>query len=445
MPWSHLVEDIRSQLRLSQQQLASVVSVTQATVARWKKGTAEPTGTTAFKLQQLSVTLANNTERQMLLDILEKPGGPTTLAALLTLGSSFEKAAEAMGIPSLFAPTGVPGSASALTVFRVLSKIVPQEKGGGTMSEIPLRESDPDLVPLLRKCRNEDLEPLVEYITQKGWLTSELEVTKVYAKNHPDHVKYVDEICAEIQKFGGNTFANIFRGGEGVTYHKIVCAVAKRLKVNFNEAREAAFIEEQILLKILEKAWEKMTDEEKAQLLEAAGRSKTKIPGEFPIGVLLALFRAGGFQSYVISYTIASAVSRFIIGRGLRPLANAALARWLAFLTGPVGWAITAIWTLFDLGGPAYRVAIPCVIHVAMLRRLVDLRDAGQDPTSTDSKNAESGEPGVGRPRAARPRAARPVGRRAAGDVRRRLRATRGTRASSRTRSEASRRTRSRS
>ncbi len=249
------------------------------------------------------------------------------------------------------------------------------------MSELPLRESDADLIPLLRKCTKDDLDPLVQYILQKGRPSSELKKTEVYKKNHPNHVAYVDEICSEIQRFGGHTIANLLRGGEGVTYKKIVCAVAKRLKVNFNEKREVEFIEEQILLKILEKAWEKMTDEEKAQFFKAAGVKGGKIGGGFPLALLLAVFKAGGFQSYVIMYTVASAVSRFVIGRGLRPLANAALARWAAFLAGPVGWAIAAIWTLFDLGGPAYRVTIPCVIHIAMLRRLVALRDAGQDPT----------------------------------------------------------------
>jgi uncharacterized protein YaaW (UPF0174 family) len=253
------------------------------------------------------------------------------------------------------------------------------------MSELPIRESDADLVSLLRKCTKSDLDPLVKYILQKGRPSSELKRTEVYKKNQPNHVAYVDEICSEVQRFGGHTLANLIRGGEGVTYKKIVCAVAKRLKVNFNKTREVEFIEEQILLKILEKAWEKMTDEEKAQLLKASGAKGKMFGGEFPLAILLAVFKAGGFKSYVIMYTIANAVSRAIIGKGLKPLANAALARWAAFLTGPIGWAITVLWTLLDLGGPAYRVTIPCVIHIAMLRQLVALRDAGQDPTRDSS------------------------------------------------------------
>ena len=257
------------------------------------------------------------------------------------------------------------------------------------MSELPLLESDTDLVPLLRKCTNEDLDPLVQYILQKGWLSSGLELTEVYKNNQPNHTAYADEISSEIQRFGGHTFANWFRGGKGATYKSIVCAVAKRLKVNYNENREIEVIEEQILLKILEKAWEKMTDEEKAELLKASGAKVKGVSGAFPAAVIIALFRAGGFKSYVIMYSVASAVSRMIIGRGLLPLTNAALGRYAAILVGPIGWAITAIWAFFDLGSPAYRVTIPCVIHIAMLRQLVALRDAGQDPTEATAGQAE--------------------------------------------------------
>jgi len=376
------VRQLRGDLGLSQEQFACVLSVTQATVARWESETAAPIGGAIFRIRQLSVTLANPTDRQIIMEILAEPGGPTTLAALLTLGSSFGKAAESMGIPSLFAPSGIAASASALTTLRVLNKIVNKQKGEKRMSELPLRESDADLVPLLRKCKNEDLDPLVQYILQKGWLSSELELTEVYEKNQPNHMAYADEISSEIQRFGGHTFANWFRLGEGASYKSIVCAVAKRFKVNFNENRKIEVIEEQILLKILEKAWEKMTDAEKAELLKASGAKGAKIGKEFPVVALQAIFKAGGFKSYQIMLIVANAVWKFIFGKGLLIGTNAALCRWAAVLTGPIGWAITAIWTLFDLGSPAYRVTIPCVIHIAMLRQLIALRESGQNPTT---------------------------------------------------------------
>ena len=38
-------------------------------------------------------------------------------------------------------------------------------------------------------------------------------------------------------------------------------------------------------------------------------------------------------------------------------------------LAGPVGWALTGAWTLTDVAGPAYRVTIPAVIQIALLRK----------------------------------------------------------------------------
>ena len=254
------------------------------------------------------------------------------------------------------------------------------------MSELPLRESDADLVPLLKKCTAEELEPLVQYINQKGGITSELDTTTVYKEKHPDHTAYTDEIASEIQRFGGNTFANRLRGGEGQTYKKIVCAVAKRLKVNVNPKREIEVIEEQILLKILEKAWGKMSDKERDALLKGAGKKSFKIGAEFPVAIFLALFKKGGFASYKIMLIIANAIGKAIFGKGLPLVINAGLARWAAVVVGPIGWAVTVLLTAFDLAGPAYRVTIPCVIHIAMLRQLVALRDAGLDPTVADKE-----------------------------------------------------------
>lgn len=48
----------------------------------------------------------------------------------------------------------------------------------------------------------------------------------------------------------------------------------------------------------------------------------------------------------------------------------------MSILTGPIGWAITAIWTAIDIAGAAYRVTIPAVIQVAYLRKLSENRKA---------------------------------------------------------------------
>ena len=41
-------------------------------------------------------------------------------------------------------------------------------------------------------------------------------------------------------------------------------------------------------------------------------------------------------------------------------------------MLGPVGWVLTALWTLLDIAGPAYRVTIPAVIQITYIRQNVN-------------------------------------------------------------------------
>jgi uncharacterized protein YaaW (UPF0174 family) len=251
------------------------------------------------------------------------------------------------------------------------------------MSEIKLREPDADLIPLLRKCSSEELENLVGYLTQKGGVSSQLKSTKAYKRWYPDHCKYVDEIIADIQKFGGNTIFNIIRGNVGVTYRDIACKVASRLMVHYEKTDPIDQIEAQILLKVLEKSWGKMSDKERATLIKGImpDTGPEELPKEFPITLLqTAIIAGGGIVSYKLSLIVAGAIARASIRRGIAFVAETSISRWAAAFAGAVGLGIAALWTLFDVMGPAYRVLIPCVLHISMLRQLHTLREKGIDP-----------------------------------------------------------------
>ncbi|MYZ51250.1 hypothetical protein F5985_03625 [Malikia spinosa] len=68
-----------------------------------------------------------------------------------------------------------------------------------------------------------------------------------------------------------------------------------------------------------------------------------------------------------------------LIGRGLSFAATGTLMRAASVLTGPIGWAITGIWTAVDLAGAAYRVTIPAVIQVAFLRQKIKYADLADE------------------------------------------------------------------
>ena len=245
------------------------------------------------------------------------------------------------------------------------------------MAHLPLREPDEDLIPLLRTASPDDLSILVEYLHKP--YNESLSSVPEFKQQNPrvdekiydgDHSLYADDISAEIQRYGGNTFSNMFRGGKGAAYIDVLKDVAHQLKVNFNSDADAATIENQIQLKVLEKAYEKMSDEEKTELLKELGVSVSSgIPLVLPVVALQSAIRLGGFAAYKMALIVANAVAKQLIGRGLSFAANRTLTQAMASFSGPIAWAITIIWTLYDLAGPAYRVTIPCVIQVAYIRQ----------------------------------------------------------------------------
>ncbi|HHF1966441.1 TPA: DUF3944 domain-containing protein, partial [Haemophilus influenzae] len=228
----------------------------------------------------------------------------------------------------------------------------------------------------LSKCTDEDLNDLVYCLTHdkdgSKRLTEELTLSDAYKKHYPYHSLYWEEIAAEIQCFGGNTFANMFRGGKGVLYKEVLCDVCDKMKVNYNKNSAVGIIENGLISKVLEDSLEKMSPDEIRRLATELGIKNTQnITKQVLLGSFQTIFRAGGFKSYQLTVIVVNAVLKALIGRGLSFAGNAAATRVFAVLSGPIGWVITGLWTAFDIAGAAYRVTIPAVIQVAALRQKI--------------------------------------------------------------------------
>ena len=232
---------------------------------------------------------------------------------------------------------------------------------------------DSDL-EFLGELKSDDLNDLVYCLTHdkdgETRFTEELTQHAKYKRHYPDHSLYWEEIAAEIQCFGANTFATILRGGKGVEYKEVLIDVCDKMKVNYNKSSSVEKIEQNLLMKILEDAIEKMTPNELKELAQSTGVQNTSgITKQTMVGVFQAVFRAGGFKSYQLTVIVVNAVAKALVGRGLSFAGNAALTRTMAILAGPIGWAITGLWTAVDIAGAAYRVTIPAVIQVSVLRQ----------------------------------------------------------------------------
>ena len=222
-----------------------------------------------------------------------------------------------------------------------------------------MAEFDPDLA-LLEQASDEDLQPLVAYILDAK--TNELKKSDLYKKFQPKHSMYPELIEREIRKFGGNSFANMFRES-GPAYKEIVCSTAKKLGAPFKDDWPIAATETAIIAKVAEKAWEKMTYEEKEIFLKGIGIDSVDIEAikkeAFDYQDLLSRTEKKSVATYVTSI-----IAGVIALNTLRTLPPASPA----FL-GPIGWAISGAWIAYDVAGPAFRVIVPCVLHIAFLRQ----------------------------------------------------------------------------
>jgi uncharacterized protein YaaW (UPF0174 family) len=229
------------------------------------------------------------------------------------------------------------------------------------------------LSPVLMVAEPADLDVLVDYITDKGdgRLALENEVCeKLLSAKRSGH--YSDEIrkliAKEIRLFGGNTIANMFRGGEGIPYEELVQDVADHLSVPFSKSDPVPTIEAGILKTMLARSVESMTASERDELLKELNISNLTGAGSAATAAAITAMRLGGFGTYKLALVVANALAKALLGKGLSFAANRTLVKILSIGTGPIGWVISGLWTMADLASPAYRVTVPCVIQVAYIR-----------------------------------------------------------------------------
>lgn len=234
--------------------------------------------------------------------------------------------------------------------------------------------SDRDLIDVVSLGTEDDLGILVDFITDNNngriALDSGIRGQLDSFKCNRALRAHFYLIAKEIQEFGGNSIANFFRGN-GVCYREIVEDVAQHMKVSVEKTERVEDLEAKILLAVAIKSMERMSPDEQREFMGKVSGGKAAGIGPAAIAALQAAVLAGGFGSYVLAVTVANAVAKQLVGRGLAMAGNAALARGVAVFAGPIGWAITAIWAAFDMASPAYRVTVPCVIQIAYMRQKI--------------------------------------------------------------------------
>lgn len=261
-----------------------------------------------------------------------------------------------------------------------------------TQNEQKFSEDTSSLWKLIYASDTEDLDILVDYITDKGEGRIALDGNICKQLVRCKNTKYYDEsdrnlIIEEVRRFGGNSIANVIRdlrnavsygsvldnilpdAGGAVTYKEIVCDVAEHMKVPFSEDSTVSFVEQGILIKILQSSYEKMSSEERALLLKELGIADLSMLKPGATAILIGAAKLGGFKTYQLALIVANAVARALLGKGLSFATNRMVTKIVSIATGPIGWIITGLWTAADMASPAYRVTVPCVVQIAFMRQ----------------------------------------------------------------------------
>lgn len=232
-------------------------------------------------------------------------------------------------------------------------------------------KEDRDLL-FLQQAKNEDLKTLVDILTHDTdgeiRIAEQLTNTDAYLYCYPYRLNMMwQEIAGELQRFGGNTLANLCRN-EGIRYREILQDVCRKLEVYFCGYESTEEIERHLLEKVCMDSVANMSEEELRKMIQELN-IPMKNPRKYMIVAALQMaIRRGGILFTRIAVYITRLISRMLIGRSALMIGSNLLNKVLGTLAGPLGWVITAGWTVYDLASPAYRVTIPGVIQVAYMR-----------------------------------------------------------------------------
>lgn len=230
------------------------------------------------------------------------------------------------------------------------------------MSEIDIK-GDETLVALLLNADKNDIDLLIDYITPDGKFNFSQSDRVKKALRDGKNSEAVDEetlrlLIRELQHFGGNTVMNLFRRN-GVSYSEIVDDVASHLKIKVAKNAPVKEKESLIIDAVFASSWNKMSDDDRRQLLRDMGISTSISLDKLSLMELPLLQRAA---------MVASGLAQIATGKALPLIAGLGIGRVLGVLTGPVGLALTGLYTAYDISNPAFRITLPCVVQIAWIR-----------------------------------------------------------------------------
>ena len=210
----------------------------------------------------------------------------------------------------------------------------------------------------LNNSDNKYLEILHEYITKDSKGSPRFGIslikTSLYKENFPNHKVYWKELIAELQEFGGNSFANIFRGGKGVCYKEILLDVCKKLKIKTYKHYPIESIENSLLENFLGDILGQMSESEIIDLTQKLNINNTQsikfaTSKKELINGIKMIFEKDTIEAYELAALIANGMAKNLTGKGLNIPIGSTVAKAGILIFGPLGWLISGTWSAIDI------------------------------------------------------------------------------------------------
>lgn len=214
---------------------------------------------------------------------------------------------------------------------------------------------------------NEELGIFIKILTQdndgEGRWNEGLTSLQAY-KNDPSNPQaYIREAIYEFQKYGGDTIANMVRGGKGVSYSEILDDVCKSLKIHTDKNADLLSKECSLLEKYFRDELEKLSNEDVEKLAREFGINSSQTKDEI-INKILELVFVHGSKIFFKN-------TGFGAGIGAGVIVGQLASRFFgSAVGGPIGWSISLAAVISTLSGPATRVTIPATLYIAYLRQV---------------------------------------------------------------------------
>lgn len=216
---------------------------------------------------------------------------------------------------------------------------------------------------ILKIMTHDELQVIVDLILDK-WS----ERLSKYPNFKEDYTKYSAEIGNELLLFGGNSFVNAVRG-HGVTYEELLTDVCKQMDVDYGFFDKVKDKETLLCAKINDDAMKQMEESEKQRLKEIEESGLSNFIISWYTDKLIFTIAEPVLLPYLESVAIAGAVATTATGITLTITAGTIVKKALGLLSKPFTWAVTGMFTAYNVSGPAYKVTVPAVIYIAAIRQ----------------------------------------------------------------------------